>query len=88
MVAIKIKLMPLSPETDREQIKQKAEEIITKADGIQLKFSEEPIAFGLVAVIAFFGREENNSTDDLLKDLESIEEVNSAQIIDIRRVIG
>ena len=47
----KIKIMPTSPEVNLEAIKKSAEKIIKKEKGKNIEFEEEPIAFGLNAVI-------------------------------------
>ncbi|MEK6882340.1 MAG: hypothetical protein AABY22_22160, partial [Nanoarchaeota archaeon] len=63
---VKIKLMPSSPKTDLEKIKQNAESIIKKHNGNPARIEEEPIAFGLIAVIITFSIPES-------QELESIE---------------
>lgn len=85
---IKIKIMPKAPDTDLQDIENKAQKIISKESGTNLKFEKEPIAFGLVALIATFAREEAKDTDDMLKKLQKMPKVSSAEIIDFRRAIG
>lgn len=88
-VAIKIKIMPTSPDVNLEEIKEKSKEVIEKNSGENCKFEEEPIAFGLKAVIATFALdEEKGDADGIEKALGQIETVNSSQIIDMRRVFG
>lgn len=88
IAAVKIKLMPSSPEADRKKIAEQAEKTIQEAGGLNPKTEEEPIAFGLVATIILFAWPEENSTDELEEKLKQIPEVNSAEVIDIRRAVG
>jgi translation elongation factor aEF-1 beta len=88
--AIKIKLMPESVETDLEKIKkeskEKLESQIEKA--LLHSFEEQPIAFGLKALIALVVWPEEKETS-LLEDLfKSIEGISQVDIIDYRRAVG
>ena len=88
-LAIKIKLMPTSPEVNLEEIKEKAKEVIASKEGKNCFFEEEPIAFGLKAIIAIFTLDEKTGdSDGVEKTLSEIEHVNSSQIIDMRRGFG
>lgn len=86
--AVKIKIMPSSPDTDLEQIKEKAKAIIEGKEGKNCSFSEEPVAFGLKAVIAFFAWNEKNELEPVEEELRNVENVNSVQVIDMRRAFG
>lgn len=85
---IKLKIMPSSPETDLEGIKEKAKKVIEDNEGKNPRFEEEPIAFGLKAVIITFIYSEEKSLDPLENELREIENVSSSEIIDMRRTIG
>ena len=85
---IKIKIMPTSPETDLEEIKSKAKEAINETGGEKPTFEEEPVAFGLKAVIASFALDEDKSLDAIEEKLKTVENVNSVQVIDMRRAFG
>lgn len=85
---IKIKIMPSSLETDLEEIKQKAEEIIKKNEGKNCNFEEQPVAFGLKAVIAGFEIDEALPLELIEENLKNIKEINSVDIIDMRRAFG
>lgn len=85
---IKIKIMPESPDTNLDDIEKKSRVIIEDYEGKNLKFEKEPIAFGLIAVIATFSRDETLDTDEMLKKLQELETVNSAEIMDFRRALG
>lgn len=88
VAAVKIKIMPDSPEADLEGIKDTAKSMVEEAGGKNCNFEEEPIAFGLKAIIALFAWPEEKELEELESELESIENVNSIQVIDIRRAFG
>jgi elongation factor 1-beta len=85
---IKIKIMPSSPEVNLEDIKTKSREVIEKSEGKITGFEEEPIAFGLKAVIVSFELDESKELGSIEEDLRKIENVNSVQVIDMRRAFG
>lgn len=85
---LKIKLMPTSPEVDLEKIKLDARKIIEEKGGKKCNFEEEPIAFGLKAVILFFEIDESQELEPIEEDLKKIENVSSSQVIDMRRAFG
>ncbi|MFH1607573.1 MAG: elongation factor 1-beta [archaeon] len=88
IVLIKIKLMPTSPDVDLEEIKQKAKQVIECHKGQRCNFEEEPIAFGLKAVIAGFELDESHELDPIEESLGKVENVSSAKVIDMRRAFG
>jgi len=85
---IQIKLMPTSPNVNLEEIKQKSQEIIERSQGKISGFREEPIAFGLKALIASFSIDEKLEIDPIENQLGNLENISSAQIIDMRRAFG
>ncbi len=85
---LKIKLMPTSPEVDLEKIKGNAKILVEKKGGKKCRFEEEPIAFGLKAVILFFEIDESQELEPIEEGLEKIENVSSSQVIDMRRAFG
>jgi len=88
VMAVKIKVMPSSPNANLEKIKKETKEIIIREGGKNCSFEEEPIAFGLKALIALFLWSEEKSLDELEKKLEKIEDISSIQVIDIRKAFG
>ncbi|OIO40561.1 elongation factor 1-beta [Candidatus Pacearchaeota archaeon CG09_land_8_20_14_0_10_30_9] len=82
----KYKLMPNSPEVDLEKIKEVAKKIIEEFGGTNKEYSVEPIAFGLKAVIVFFFYPDNKSVESLEEEFVKIENVVSAQLIDMRKI--
>ncbi len=88
ITAVKIRILPASPETDIERLEKIIKTIIEEKGGKNCKFEEEPIAFGLKAIIAFFAWPEESELEDLENSLNKIEEVSSLQVIDMRRALG
>jgi len=88
IMAVKIKLMPSSVEANLEKIKEEAKVLIEQKGGKHCKFEQEPIAFGLNAIIILFAWPEEQELEELEEALKKVENVNSVQVIDIRRVIG
>jgi len=82
----KYKLMPTSPEVSLENISEKAKKIVEEFGGNNKEYSIEPIAFGLKAVIVFFFYPDDKSTEELIAKFEGIEDVSSAELIDMRKI--
>ena len=87
IAGIKIKIMPESLDSNLEEIKKKAKAIVEEKGGKNREYEEEPIAFGLKAVIAFFELSEDIESGEIEEALNSLEGVSSAQVIDMRRLI-
>jgi elongation factor 1-beta len=88
IAAVKIKILPNSPETDLETIKEKTKELVENFGGKNCSFEEEPIAFGLKAIIAFFAWSEEVELEKLEEKMKELEGVSSIQVIDMRRAFG
>jgi len=88
IAAVKIRILPTSPEVDLEKLKKTAKVIIERMGGKNCRFEEEPIAFGLKAIIALFAWPEELELDSLEGFLNKIEQVSSLQVTDIRRALG
>ncbi len=86
IIGVKIKIMPVSPSTDLEKIKQKVKKIVEKEHGKNREYEEEPIAFGLKAVIAFFTWPEEKDLDEIQEKIKKVENIQSIQLIDIRKI--
>lgn len=87
---VSLKIMPESPEVNLEELEAKAKEKIKAFAGEgDMKVNIEPVAFGLKSLnIIFVMDESKGSTEPLEKDLESMEEINSAEVTDVRRAVG
>ena len=87
--AIQFKIMPESPDTDLEKLKQSIKEKIESFEsGVFNDIKEEPIAFGLKALIVTFALSEEQEVDEVENTVKEIEEISSAELIDYRRAIG
>lgn len=86
--ALKVRIMPVSPEIDLEKIRKDAEDEIKKL-GAKLHSSEiQPIAFGLNALILTIAWPENKELDLIESTLSKISNVQSVETIDFRRAVG
>ena len=84
-----IRLMPDSPSTDLAKVKSDVAEVVKKIDGgIFHSSKEEPIAFGLKALIIVVAIKESQSPDELETNLGKIEHVQSVEVTDVRRAFG
>lgn len=84
---LKMKLMPESPEVNLEEIKVNAQETIEEKHGKNVRIEEQPVAFGLKAVIISFDLSEEYELDPIEVALSELENVSSAQVIDMRRAL-
>lgn len=82
----KYKLMPTSPEADLEAIKEAARKIVDELGGENKEYSEEPVAFGLKSITVFFYYPDDKDVEGLEEKFQEIENVNSAQLIDMRKI--
>jgi elongation factor 1-beta len=87
---VTVTIMPTSPEIDLEKVKEKAlADIKAFNDGKETKEEIEPVAFGLKALkIIFVVDESKGSPDQVSEKIADYEEVNSAEITDVRRAVG
>lgn len=88
IVAVIVKIMPSSPEADLKKIEDSVKEILEKEGAQNLTFTEEPIAFGLKAIMAKFAWPEEKDTDMIENILSKVENVTSVTIEDYRRAFG
>jgi len=88
MLLIQIKIMPISPEVDLDKVKEKAKALVEGYGQKILKDETEPIAFGLNALLLIISWPDDKSADELEEKIAKIEEVKSANIVDVRRAIG
>jgi translation elongation factor aEF-1 beta len=91
-VILTLTIMPSSPETDLNAIEAKAKEAIvsfTDDDDTEFKIEQKPVAFGLKSLnVTFVMDEDKGGTEEVEKKIASLENVNSAEITDVRRAIG
>ncbi len=87
---ITFKLMPESPHTNLGFVKKKAESIAKERGAIgQMQIKEEPIAFGLKAVIIMAMYEVQNSDFEVIaEEMGKIEGVRSAEVAKMDLALG
>ncbi|MEM4703099.1 MAG: elongation factor 1-beta [Candidatus Pacearchaeota archaeon] len=89
IAALKIKILPDSPDVDLQEIEKKIKKIIEQFPNAKLHSTEtEEIAFGLKALILTIAWPENLEQSFLEDKLKSIEHVDSVEVIDFRRAVG
>jgi translation elongation factor aEF-1 beta len=82
------KIMPTSPEVNLDEIKVASKLVIEELEGKNVRFEEEPIAFGLKAVKASFDIDEKFELEPIQNKLEKIDNVSSVEVVDMRRAFG
>ena len=88
VVAIKMKVLPDSPEVNLEELKNKIYDSLLKAGAIKINsIYEEDIAFGLKALIVFFAWPEEKDTS-IAEEAIKVSGVSSEEILDYRRAFG
>tara|TARA_Y100000310_G_C20500388_1_gene723682 strand:- start:412 stop:687 length:276 start_codon:yes stop_codon:yes gene_type:complete len=88
-VIITLKVMPDSPERDLNDLKEHITAQVKDFGGDVGKTEEEPIAFGLKALLIIFVMDEaKGSTEELEKQIAGLDGVQSVDVTDVRRAIG
>ncbi len=86
---VQFKIMPEGIEVNLNELSEKIEESIASFEsGVFNESKEEPIAFGLKALIVTFALSEDEEVDAVEKKIEEIEGVSSVELIDYRRAVG
>lgn len=82
--------MPESPEVDLEPIKKQAEEIAKRQGAIgQMQVKEEPIAFGLTAVLVMaMYTVEGSDFEKIAEKMQGIAGVQSAEVAKMDLALG
>jgi elongation factor 1-beta len=86
--AIKLRIMPEGRDVKLDTIKKEATKKVVAEGGVLSSYEEEPVAFGLKALIATMAWPEEKSTDLAEKIFSDIKGVSSVTIIDYRRALG
>jgi translation elongation factor aEF-1 beta len=86
-VLTSIKIFPSNPKNDLTSLKNEVKSKLPK-EALIIKFEEEPIAFGLVALIAYIATPEDRpeKIEEVEKALKSLESVSEIQIVGSARV--
>ena len=83
-----VKLMPESPQTDLEAIKNSSRSLLEEAGAKNISFEEKPIAFGLKAILVKISISEERGSDFIESLLSKIPSVSSVSIEDYRRAFS
>jgi len=86
--AVQMKIMPDSPESDLKAIEKDAEAMIIAKHKTSVDVKEEPIAFGLNAIILSFAWNDEIDLEKLETEMKTIEHVSSCEILDVRKAFG
>ena len=89
-VIVKLRVMPTDPGVDLQKMQTACEAKINEFGASVIhSVNQEPIAFGLKAlVIIFLINEQKSDMEKLETNIKTISNVNSAEVIDVRRAIG
>jgi len=87
-VVLIVRILPDSPETDLESIKNEARKSLEKEGAKNISFEEKPVAFGLKALMLKTDMPEEKGTDLVESILSKIPNVSSVTIEDYRRAFG
>jgi len=87
-VAVIVKIMPDSPDSDLELIKTKSKQKLETEGAQNISFEIQNVAFGLKAIMVKFAWPEEKSTDIIETKLSEVETVSSISIEDYRRAFG
>lgn len=85
---VKMKIMPSSPKANLNKIEKSVKEVLNKNNVGDIKLEKEPIAFGLNALNFLFFWPEEKELEELESKLKKIKDVNSAEVVEMRRAIG
>jgi len=87
--AVQFKIMPDSPDINLDELKNKVKEKIESFEsGVFGESKEEPIAFGLKALIVTFAISESQEIDIVENSLKELEGASSVELLDYRRAVG
>lgn len=86
---IQFKVMPTGVDTDLEQLKSDIQKKIESFEtGVFNGIEEQPVAFGLKALLVTFALSEDEEVDLVQNAVGEIESVSSVELADYRRAIG
>ena len=86
-VLVSMKIFPTGTEIDLNQLEQKIEKTLP-ADSSVYKFAQEPVAFGLNALIAhiLLPEEKSGGLEEIEHSIQKIDGVSQIQMVMVRRV--
>ena len=88
-VIVTLKVMPKNVKVDLGIIEKETVREIEKFGGKIGRINQEPIAFGLKALmISFFSEESKSNLDPLEDSVKKIKNVESVDVVEVRRALG
>lgn len=88
IVALQMRVMPESLDVNLEEIKTKVEKVLTEEGAKNVSFEEQPIAFGLKALLVKAAWPEEKDTDLAENKVKEIEGISSVEITGYTRAFG
>lgn len=89
IAGVRFKIMPEGLDVDLTAVKDKISTVVETFESGKLSESvEEPIAFGLKALIITIALSESEETEAVEAKIAEIEGVSSVELIDYRRAVG
>ena len=88
IAALQIRVLPESPETDTEELKEKITKILKEKGAVKVDIEIQEVAFGLKALNITIAWPESQDTDTAENCLKDIKGVSSVSIEDYRRAFG
>ncbi|MEK6919202.1 MAG: hypothetical protein AABW73_04130 [Nanoarchaeota archaeon] len=88
IVALKLRILPTGLDVSIKDLENHSKKVLLALGAQNLTFEEEPIAFGLKALLIGCAWPEETSDDEAKNKLSSISGVSSCEIIDYRRAFG
>ena len=86
-VAAKIKIMPESVDTDLAELKEKIKSVIPAGADLHGDIVEEPIAFGLKAlIVTLIVDDEEGGTEPAEEAFAKVSGVENVQVVDVYRI--
>ena len=86
---IQFKIMPTGIDVDLEELKKEIKiKIESFKSGVFNSAEEQPIAFGLKALLITIALSEDEESDLVENALGEIENISSVELVDYRRVVG
>ena len=88
-VVVTLKIMPESPNVNLDELQKNVLKKIKDALGdTETKVEREPIGFGLNALKVLFVMDENKNVDIIETSVKKTKNVQSVDVVDVRRAIG
>ena len=88
-VIVTLRIMPTDVNVDLKVLESHAVKEVEKFGGKVGKVTQDPIAFGLKALmISFFSDESKSNLDPLEDAIRSVKNVESVDTVEVRRAVG